>query len=591
MSNTIGEVNINLRMSLAQFKQDTKQGTQEVSRNTQQMAKEISAQSHEAKASLALIGEEMGVTIPRHIRGLIASVPGVGSALAAAFSSVAVLALVQVIVEVVRKIQEWREKTREAAEAWQTLGEMGKDTLYKLDTQLLQIQKRIDELKDNHVAALRDELALVNRATMEGITSEFQKIGKATDDVFAKAKVGWFENLVGMGKNDAITQVQQSFDRLIQTVERLKASGDTIRIGQVLKAEMDDVKASLATFEKWGGGNEAIRKAMEGELATLQSLDAAYGHFQTVAENTKAADKMQEQKRATEETRKELEKLNSEMEKLESELQKFETRHNVIGQSLGVGNIDPTGIFHAGDVLQKGPQSSSLPPVYGGTKEASDLYKITVDQNAAIAAAQKIYTGTRTATEQYANEMAVLNELLKQGKIDQDTYNRAAAEAKAKADTNAKAIQQFGQSVGETLKQAVLFGKGWKDAFGSIAIELTQLLLKMTLLKSLGAASSGGGGFFSSLLTGLAGKFAGGGDAFPGKEYLVGEDGPEIFSTKTRGQIIPIKAGGADGGRTQVNNYAFTFNGVTDMDSFKRSQGQIAAQMAGELTRHQRRNG
>src|SRR6185437_14487104 len=37
--------------------------------------------------------------------------------------------------------------------------------------------------------------------------------------------------------------------------------------------------------------------------------------------------------------------------------------------------------------------------VYGGTKEAQELYKTQTDANTSVAEAQKIYTETRTASE------------------------------------------------------------------------------------------------------------------------------------------------------------------------------------------------
>src|SRR5258707_1021311 len=108
MSATIGEVNINLRMSLAQFKRDVKEGSSEASRSTKQMASEMSSSSHEARGSLMLLGEEIGVHIPRHLQGFVTQLPGVNAALTAAFSSVAVLALIEVVVKVVEKIQEFK---------------------------------------------------------------------------------------------------------------------------------------------------------------------------------------------------------------------------------------------------------------------------------------------------------------------------------------------------------------------------------------------------------------------------------------------------------------------------------------------------
>ncbi len=66
---------------------------------TKQMADEVGKNSHEATASLALIGEEIGVNIPRQLRSFITAIPGVSEALNAAFSSVAVVALIGLIVE------------------------------------------------------------------------------------------------------------------------------------------------------------------------------------------------------------------------------------------------------------------------------------------------------------------------------------------------------------------------------------------------------------------------------------------------------------------------------------------------------------
>ena len=79
----------------------------------------MGAEARESKASLALMGEEIGVHIPRHIRGFISSMPGVGAALSAAFSGIAVVVLIGVIVEAIKKVVEFHEnleKLREAPE-------------------------------------------------------------------------------------------------------------------------------------------------------------------------------------------------------------------------------------------------------------------------------------------------------------------------------------------------------------------------------------------------------------------------------------------------------------------------------------------
>ena len=79
--------------------------------------KDLAAEARESKASLALMGEEIGVHIPRHIRGFIAELPGVGSALSMAFNAVAVFAVVTVIYEAIKKVVEFHEQLERLREA------------------------------------------------------------------------------------------------------------------------------------------------------------------------------------------------------------------------------------------------------------------------------------------------------------------------------------------------------------------------------------------------------------------------------------------------------------------------------------------
>src|SRR5690349_7659690 len=104
MSTQIGEVNINLRMSLAKFQQDVRDGQRAASDGTKKMADDVRANTQDARGALMLFSEEIGVNIPRHLQTAIARLPGLGSALNAAFSSIAVVAFLEVLVKIVEKI-------------------------------------------------------------------------------------------------------------------------------------------------------------------------------------------------------------------------------------------------------------------------------------------------------------------------------------------------------------------------------------------------------------------------------------------------------------------------------------------------------
>jgi len=82
----------------------------------------LHSEMKEARGSIALLGEEVGIHLPRHLQTFLASLPGVAPALSAAFSSVAVLALAGIVVETGKKVYEFFEKQEQAAkknsEAW-----------------------------------------------------------------------------------------------------------------------------------------------------------------------------------------------------------------------------------------------------------------------------------------------------------------------------------------------------------------------------------------------------------------------------------------------------------------------------------------
>lgn len=96
---------------------------------------------------------------------------------------------------------------------------------------------------------------------------------------------------------------------------------------------------------------------------------------------------------------------------------------------------------------------------------------------------------------------------------------------------------------------------------------------------SITGAFSGIGGLFSKFFGMFGGFLADGGDVTPGKAYMVGEKHPEFFIP---GQVAPmLKTQG--GGGTTVNHFAF--NGVTDHNSFKQNEAQLANKVATWVSR------
>ena len=85
----------------------------------------------------------------------------------------------------------------------------------------------------------------------------------------------------------------------------------------------------------------------------------------------------------------------------------------------------------------------------------------------------------------------------------------------------------------------------------------------------------------TNALTGtFGGARAAGGPVAAGQRYLVGERGPEFFTPASGGAIAPV-------GGSPVS-VSITLPGVTDAESFRRSETQIAAALARAVGRGRR---
>lgn len=168
--------------------------------------------------------------------------------------------------------------------------------------------------------------------------------------------------------------------------------------------------------------------------------------------------------------------------------------------------------------------------------------------------------------------------------------------AKDTADDMAKHWQDAAKSMENDISGALSgMSLDFNDLKGSAlrALEaIGESILKNILNQQFGSTGGGGGGGFSipgmgggsgfggflgdalgSIGDWFGGFFADGGDFSGGKPIIVGERGPEMIWPKSGGTVVPNHAMGRP--ITVQMNIS-----TPDVQSFRRSQGQIAAQMA-----------
>src|SRR5579885_894776 len=234
--------------------------------------KQLGAEARESKASLALMGEEIGVHIPRHIRGFISSMPGVGAALSAAFSGIAVVALIGVIVEAIKKVAEFREnleKLREAPERIEAefarltgATKTANDEMRVANDRLENAIAKLEHRPQNNLKLAIDEAAVA----ADHLSEKMDKALRSFADVAIKNAPGVFDNIV------KLVQGKSGYGGLIGDLYKTTSSGGdpTKVLGQyraavgtmIRQAEMAEAYQQGKGFE--GVSYEDIRGAMTG---------------------------------------------------------------------------------------------------------------------------------------------------------------------------------------------------------------------------------------------------------------------------------------------------------------------------------------
>ena len=221
---------------------DGSRGIHLVNNSLKMTRKEIT----ESKGSIAMLGEMLGIHIPRHARGLVASLETIGPALKTAFNAVAVIAIGQAIFEFGKKLYEAFEKGKEAAEKAKTANEEFASSLNKSNLELAvsvdKVEKHIAQLEKkpyNGLKAALDDAALSAVTLAQKLDADIQKeraLLQAQDHGFLAQNLGGkagtsgsqgYLNAYNTGQNDLDVAYQNELDHAKQ-VGATKADVDAI---------------------------------------------------------------------------------------------------------------------------------------------------------------------------------------------------------------------------------------------------------------------------------------------------------------------------------------------------------------------------
>lgn len=204
----------------------------------------------EAQGEAMLLGDAFGIHLPRHVTRFIAELPGVGTALQAAFAATAVLFIIDALIQGIEKIEEFAkagERVREAMEAWD---ESQRKTFNNLSDGVLHAQERLAELNGNHLEALRLRLQAIDNQTLDKLDDALKKLGTDADKVFSELKRNWFlqEFFDLPGSDEAQTKLkslQKTVSEALQT-RTPEAYGEALK---TLQGEFDTTTTRLQKLD------------------------------------------------------------------------------------------------------------------------------------------------------------------------------------------------------------------------------------------------------------------------------------------------------------------------------------------------------
>lgn len=181
-----------------------------------------------------------------------------------------------------------------------------------------------------------------------------------------------------------------------------------------------------------------------------------------------------------------------------------------------------------------------------------------------------------------------IERLLVSVRADTAGFARDIAEMRGLLDGPlAAGADRAGQAIENALARAVRTGKLGFEDLKRVALSAMAEIAAQAIRGGIGVIGGGGGLLASTgqLLAGLLGApgRAAGGPVAPGRAYLVGERGPELFVPTASGRIDPA-AGGGTGRETRVS---ITVNAPagTEPQALAQSSRQVARAVKAALMR------
>jgi len=613
---SVGSLVIDIRADLAQLQADMNSVKDTIAKSSRQISSQMSRDMMETRQTLSLLRDDIGIGIPRELAKVIASSATARTAIMAMSEAFVGLAFINLGVEAFNKINGYLEKSAKQAEeeakntrdianaaqlaviatqqrqqALELIGK-GEEERHALETKFLN-----DELAQQRVllasaqAQLAVKLADMNLkmsfdpGTINTVTGEAGPDAGLNDDArrealekFNKDNKDLLDQVSAAQKaiDDILNKSKSSDDQFVQYERGL----DLARVKNWQDAESNRLAATQETVQKL---YQAGQMGLDQELMALRTN--ATQRYQL--EQQALVDRLNILKQDPGRNQEKLEEIYTQLQISDQNYQKTLTDISAQGIASRKAEFDAElkheqeGLKAAAAIIQNQALPGSIfagigaGPRPGEGQGIGDFMSAQVDRltgsfkDGAAAAnfLEKALQDSLTPEQEFQLKSAEINAVWQQlkgnspnGSVPADVIsalNRELLLANPDFQKLKDASTEFGKDLTTELDNLILKGESFHDFLKNIITDLAEIILKATLLNSLGKFFSGGGsgtGGFVGFLGHLLG-FADGGSPPVGQVSLVGENGPELFVPSTSGTIIPNSKLGGMGGPSVVIQY------------------------------------
>lgn len=591
MSTNLATILVGLGYDLSALQKGAPEAFRLINEQTLGMSAQMKRNARDGAEAFRSIDEMIGIHINRPMtRLLVETFPSFGKALSGALGGVAFGAVAFAGYELFDRISKGIEKAIKAQEAL-------RDATAKVDS-IFAEEMVAYEKKDKAVAAATAAVDKLAEAERKQLQASVEASGILTGVL---ASVGRFFEVGGEGTGQKV--VQERFGDFMKSYN-LAALGDSVKhtanATKLLAAEIETARASAKRFSDesanrawWKAGFDIgeTSKALNEYVADLERLQKAQSYTAMGVHNQEAeAAAIEARKEAISEVQGDLKGWND----AANEFWKIWMKDNeVLDQMLP--KVD--GIASAFSRMQEAQKVffpavgrvAFFPSGAAPLADATELQKVTTDQNEAWKKAGEVLAQIETPLQKYQAGLAILKQLETEGRITTTQFTAAQAQLQEQMQAGQDKIEQLlkksdvsggiqafwlqlqghgaGQGaaqetfqflnssmegfVDETAQALTGARQHWQQFFESIDQMALKLLLNRVFSSLLTGPLSGLGGIFNASgssaafnSAGWAGVgaiqgFASGTDYAPGGMSWVGENGPELLNLPTGSSVTP----------------------------------------------------